>query len=635
MGLDDFNVNYIGVMGAYFVLAKDESIKENIEDYGINLLKEKQKIYTTIFQTQTEAMYSQEKHQCIASDDPPLEPVPEGTRWFDTNSNPPTLYIRTNASSYESFEDKWQPMQTDANPADLENYQRYIDNYNKLQTVQEVLMEKETKAEYYRNGYIIPNVKIFPNNDDGSSMEENMQRAAQEYFPEHTIIRKSMDSKVPVYTFTTSYDLDNVFAVYLVGTTPYIAYEDSQGVYMAIRNQLNKLTELEHFFTKEQWIRFSPFIREDEFTDDNFLLTGYESEEERLDICKELIAAANKELNTLCQPSLEFSMTMANILALPEFKSITSQFQLGNFIRVHIRDGYVKRSRLLEVNINFDDLSDFSCNFGNLITAKSEIDKHADLLSQAVTAGKQVATSAGEWQKAVDKSNKLEEEISNGLRNAALEVGRASGQSIIWDEYGIWGRKLIEGTTDQYYPEQFRIINNKLVFSNDGFKTSKAMIGSYTVNGETRWGPLAEYITADTIEGKFITGGSIEIGTGDTKFIVNEDGSAQIMYKGQEKYASADAVKVIDDAYRFKIILSYDKTTIFGQPNQTCTLTCKVYELDEDITSKLPSGTTFSWLRNGVVYKTTTTPTLTVTNSDVDGNSVFACSVTFNETQIK
>ena len=71
------------------------------------------------------------------------------------------------------------------------------------------------------------------------------------------------------------------------------------------------------------------------------------------------------------------------------------------------------------------------------------------------------------------------------------------------------------------------------------------------------------------------------------------------------------------------------------QPNQTCTLTCKVYELDEDITSRLPTGTIFSWLRNGVVYKTTTTPTLEVTASDVDGNSVFACSVTFGEEDIQ
>jgi hypothetical protein len=60
-----------------------------------------------------------------------------------------------------------------------------------------------------------------------------------------------------------------------------------------------------------------------------------------------------------------------------------------------------------------------------------------------------------------------------------------------------------------------------------------------------------------------------------------------------------------------------------------------VYEWDEDITSKLPSGTVFSWLRNGMVYKTTNVPRLTVTNSDIERNAIFSCSITFDETQIK
>ena len=627
MKLDGFSVNYIGTMGAYFVLAKDETVEANIEDYGVNLLREKKDTYTTIFQTQTEAMYSQEKYQCTASDEPPIGNIAEGTRWLDTNSNPIKLYQYTSG--------KWTEVELESSAENYENYQRYIDNYNKLQTVQTVLAKKEKMAGYYLNGYAVEGRRIVLNANDGSSLEGNMQRAAQEHFAGYTITRKSIDMTIPLYTFTTSYEPDSVFVVYLKGTTPYVAYEESQGLYMSKRERLAALTDFESFFTKDQWIRLSPFIREDEFTDDNFLLTGYESEEERLNICKELVESANKELNTLCQPSLEFSMTMANILALPEFKAITNQFQLGNFIRVHVRDGYVKRARLLEVNINFDDLSDFSCSFGNLITAKSEIDKHAELLSQAVTAGKQVAQSAGEWQRGTDKANKLETTIANGLQDVAIEVGKASGQSVIWDQFGIWGRKLVDGTTDQYEPEQFRIINNKLVFSNDGFKTSKAMFGRYFINGEERWGPLAEYVTADMIEGKKISGGSIEIGTGDTKFVVHEDGSVEIKAAGADKYATVSALDAVSNARQYHIELFYDNSTIFGQPGQTCTLTCKVYEWENEITDKLPSGTTFSWLRNGVVYKTTTVPTLTITNSDIDRNAIFTCSITFDETQIK
>lgn len=701
--LKGFKVSYIGTMGAYFVLAKDETVETNIEDYGVNLLREKQKTYTTIFQTQTEAMYSQEKYQCTASNNPPSEPVSENTRWFDTDSNPPTLYRRTGEPASASFEERWQSITTDANPADLENYQRYIDNYKKLQTVQKVLLKKEREAEYCLDGYIVPNRHIDLSKyyyderygalrrKNGQTLMSDMQVAAAAHFgvqPDTIIPRviAPLNTDLPAYYFiepaTMYYELaegafneyeayhiktaegyekvdvteetydsydgstetttlyvvrGRICAVYLKGTTPYVAYEESRGAYQALMDWMSNETDFDKFFPDDLGIRISPFIREDEFSDDSYLLTGYESEEERMEIGRELMQAASKELQSLCQPSLEFSMTMANILALPEFRTLTSQFQLGNFVRVHIRDGYIKRARLLEVQLSFDDLSDFSCNFGNLITTKSEIDKHADLLAQAVTAGKQVATSAGDWQRAVDKSSSLEEEIANGLQNVALEVGRASGQSIVWDSSGIWGRKLIDGTTDQYEDEQFRIINNKLVFSNDGFKTSKAMIGSYTINGETRWGPLAEYVTADTIEGKFIKGGSVQIGDetkpGGNLFIVHEDGSVEIKSNGVDKYATVSAVDVINKAYEYSIGLEYTGSTIFTNPQQECEVRCRVYKWGEEIS--LPSDTQYKWFINGKPYKTTTATTITIKSSDIENNAQLNCQVEFDDTKIE
>lgn len=643
MGLVDYTVQYIGTMGAYFVLAKDETKEATLEEYGVNLLREKHNTYTTIFQTQTEAMFSQEKYQCIAQSNQPEGDFDIGTRWLDTDSSPVVL------KEYNG--DTWNTISvsvSETDQANYENYQRYIDNYNKMVAVQNVLLKKERQSTYIGEGYAISNrninINLYTKGNDGAlryngqSLEGDMHRAAEAHFIGDTVARKSIDQDVPIYYFTTSYDT-NTYAVYLKGTTPYVAYADSQGVYQAIMDWITKQTDFENFFTEDQWIRLSPLIREDEFSDSNFLLTGYESEEARLEICQELFDSANKELNTLCQPSLEFSMEMANILALPEFKSLINQFQLGNFVRVHIQDGYVKRARLLEIHLNFSDLSDFNCNFGNLVTTKSEVDKHAELLSQAVTAGKQVATSASDWQRAVDKSNKLEQDITNGLQNSSLQIGRASGQAISWDNTGMHFRKYKDGSDTEYEPEEMAIINNALVATNDSWKTSKAAFGKYTINGETRWGPIAEYVTADTIEGKFLKGGSIQIGD-ETKesgslFIVHEDGSVEIKSNGVDKYASVDALNEVHKARQYHVELSYNKSTIFGQPGQDCTLTCVVYEWDEDITSKLPSGTVFSWLRNGIVYKTTTVPTLTITNGDVERNAIFSCSITFDETKIK
>ena len=672
MDLEGYTVSYIGTMGAYLVLAENEfemtnngpiPSKDYLRTYGVNLLKEKHEIYTTIFQTQTEAMYSQEDYQCVASAEAPTGTIANGTRWFDTDSNPPTLY-KWNGQS-------WVFIETDANSADLENYQRYMDNYLKLQAVQEVLLEKTREAEYCLNGYSVTDRKIdislYTEDSDGQLryngqlLEADMHRAAEEHFTirgangdgvtMYNVVRKAFNDKLPLYTFTTSFDPNSTFAVYLSGTTPYVAYADSRGVYQMIRDYIRDKTEMSKFFTEDQWIRLSPFIREDEFNDSNFLLTGYESEEERMSICEELMEAANKELNTLCQPSLEFSMTMANILALPEFAPLIDQFQLGNFIRVHIRDGYVKRSRLLEVDLNFDDLSDFNTTFGNLVTTKSEVDKHAELLSQAVSAGKQVATAASDWQRAVDKSNKLEEAISTGLQDAALQVGRASGQAISWDQNGFFCRKFLDGTTDQYENEQIAIINNKIVFTNDGWQTSKAALGEFQVdtNGdgvaETMYGLLADAVVSGYVKGSVIEGGSLKIGGTGGTFIVNEDGSVQILGPDAETpvYATKDSVDLVNNARQYYTELVYSGSTIFTEPGQSCTITCKIFSWDDDVTEKVKTaGGKFSWIRSSnsddsiwnASHSARTSNTITITNEDIVKNAQFSCEVQFDDEKI-
>ena len=123
-----------------------------------------------------------------------------------------------------------------------------------------------------------------------------------------------------------------------------------------------------------------------------------------------------------------------------------------------------------------------------------------------MTAGKSVAANGNSWQKAVKKTNAIDEAINEGLKDAVLEVGAAYGQSITWDQYGIWGRKLVENSTDTYEDEQFRIINNKILFSDDSFKTAKALFGKFQYDAdkdgtkETHWGVCCDTIQNDYIE---------------------------------------------------------------------------------------------------------------------------------------
>lgn len=688
-GLSDlkgYKVSYIGTMGAYFVTAKDESKEENLQDYGVKMLQEKQEVYTRIFQLQTEAMFSQEKYQCIVSDEDPGSGYAEGTRWLDSDSSPLKLYKYSNKSGWVETDGQ---LSID-DQKNYENYQRYIDNLNKLKVVQAVLIEKEKEATYRLNGYAVSDRRIVLSKyetDKSSQWYSDCQRVAAKHFncdtsdiKEDSMLRKEFKDKDGhainvLYVFTTSMykkDPTQKFAIYLNGTTPYIAFLESQGVYQMQMEYYNKITEIKNFFNEDQWIRLSPFIREDEFNDTNYLLTGYESEEERTDICEELMEAATKELKSLSQPSIEFSMNLSNILAIPEFSNLTSQFQLGNFIRIELtppEDGHkalVKRSRLLEVKLNFDDLSDFSCTFGNLVSAYDQVNLHAELLKQAVSAGKQVAASSGSWQKAVDKANKIDEDITNGLADATLEVGSTNGQSIIWNQNGIWCRKLIDGTTDQYDDEQIRIINNKILYSSDGFRTSSSAFGSFIYNGEKYSGILARAVVGGFIQGSKIEGGELEIGGSEGKFVVHEDGSVEILGPdGSSAYASKSSadklsasVKTLENARRYQVELSYDNSTIFSDTGSECTITCSVYSWGENITQKLiDNHETFEWRRisneddyswntnhkwnqNHIYTKpnkeqVTLAPNeIIITNNDIPKNAQIECLIQFDDSKL-
>jgi hypothetical protein len=190
------------------------------------------------------------------------------------------------------------------------------------------------------------------------------------------------------------------------------------------------------------------------------------------------------------------------------------------------------------------------------------------------------------------------------------------------------------------------IINNSLVATNDSWRTSKGAFGKYFINGEERWGPIAEYVTADTIEGKFIKGGTIQIGDetkeGGSLFIVNEDGSVQIK-SGGTNYVNA--LKQIDDAYRYQLILTYDKSTIFSDAKDACLVTCTIYDYNKNVTQEfIENGAKFSWIRSSYggddsewneAHKENQTNTLTITTEDVIKNATFSCSVTIDDELLK
>ena len=182
----------------------------------------------------------------------------------------------------------------------------------------------------------------------------------------------------------------------------------------------------------------------------------------------------------------------------------------------------------IDFDINFEDFSDFSCEFGELTSLRSQSDIHADLLSKAISAGKSVATNASYWTKGSDQANNIDLRLQEGLLNSIEALKAIDGtQNAYMDKYGIH-LEVVNPNTGEIGDKRVWMVNNQIVFTDDGFKTSKSVLGEFTVDGTTYYGLLAQAVIAGYIEGSQIRGGTIKIGEqpdGTYAFEVHEDGS--------------------------------------------------------------------------------------------------------------
>lgn len=285
-------------------------------------------------------------------------------------------------------------------------------------------------------------------------------------------------------------------------------YEKKRSEYQKSNSDISNDLLMDNNFTEGQLIRLSAFLREDELQLDDIIETSLDNISSSFKIKQDAMESGRIELQKLCQPQLQFSMDMANIYALPEFEPIINQFQLGKVIRVALRPDYIKQSRLLQVDINFDDFSDFSCEFGELTSLRTQSDIHADLLSQAISAGKSVATQSSYWTRGSDVATATDLKIQQGLLDATTQIKSIDGtQGVVIDKYGILLQTInADGSID---PHQTRLVNNMILMTDDGWLTSRSGLGQFTIDNQEMYGLIAEAVLSGYIEGSVIKGGSI------------------------------------------------------------------------------------------------------------------------------
>lgn len=255
-------------------------------------------------------------------------------------------------------------------------------------------------------------------------------------------------------------------------------------------------------------------------------VTKNTTEYEQRSIEWDLLEYGMECLNQLAYPSYTFKIDSANFLALNEFLSFTQQLTLGQRNYVDFGD-IVMEPIFIGAEIDFEDISSLSLEFGDKYSSSDSAFSLADLLNKSISMGKSVDFNRFNYNSFIDSgaSTSVRDFMTSALDVAKNSILSSSGQGVTWDESGLHLRKYTEDRSG-YEPEQIWMINNSIVFTDDNWDSAKMAIGKFTdSNAGTVWGIVAPSIVGTLLAGENLIIESVKKDGGVSVFKVDGDGA--------------------------------------------------------------------------------------------------------------
>lgn len=275
----------------------------------------------------------------------------------------------------------------------------------------------------------------------------------------------------------------------------------------------SKLNLLKYLSTTPELLReLNCYWIEGEYVNENIAVLDNTTPEGEIDLANELLETGEMELSKVCQPRLSFALEASNALTRYEFRSQMREIELGKIITVEKEEGLWYYPALLEMTFSLDDVEDFDMVFANAFRLDDWGYTYADLISDASETSRQISAN---WQDLM-KYSKERAEVSDLIKNPLDTTLRAAfanmvNQEFITDDTGILGRKFKFEDSEEFEDEQIRIINNVILFTDDGWETIKTALGKiyYT---DSEGNDRVEYgLIGETIIGRLLIGEKLEI----------------------------------------------------------------------------------------------------------------------------
>lgn len=182
-------------------------------------------------------------------------------------------------------------------------------------------------------------------------------------------------------------------------------------------------------FTEKDLNVINSMIREDEYTNDNILITSLDDIVTTIDVQEELYQSAIEKLYEISQPQYSFHTELDNIYALDEFQYYQKPFEIGNFIRVSLEiheeicDNKFIKLRLVSITYNpLESDENLSVEFSTIVKAINGISDLGYFLGKNNSSSGGSTSSGSSSSDGTYGNNNANVQISNHMLNALLNT---------------------------------------------------------------------------------------------------------------------------------------------------------------------------------------------------------------------
>ncbi len=289
-------------------------------------------------------------------------------------------------------------------------------------------------------------------------------------------------------------------------------------------------------FTIELLNELMTHIKPTEYVDEYMLVTESMTYPQRFEKAKELMDRAQSQLVKISSGQKTYSIDTRSFLFNKQFKHFSEQLCAGAIIYVETKRDIMEQLHLTGIDISFDEKS-AALTLGNKYDRSDLKALYEDALGQnskSFNELKYIASIVEDQQKQLDYQRNWVADLrtltlDNVLtsEDQAIEINNRGliGRKRKLDENGEWD--FDENGNPLFDPEQVKLINNTLVFTNDNWQHASTAVGKIAVGYNSDGSVKYDYgMNGRVIIGELILGNNLVLtGTGAGIKITDSNGN--------------------------------------------------------------------------------------------------------------